>query len=278
MIKQLVWTCNEQHALDKWEAFEWAKKIYDSADIVYLDTETTGLHNAYPVEIAVLSRHGSPLLNTLVKPPVPSETGAERVHGITAQMLEDAPTFPEIYPLLSKVLSDRTCIIYNAAFDCGILRNCYKYYGLEEIKFMPQCAMEWYAQYVGDWNSYYGNYKWQKLPNAGHRAAEDAYAARELIKEMTFPPSSEVEYNRMFPPVQLYAVWKEVGKVRFNWKKPGEKYYPTFDSDFKIKVPILELRGYNRKSNPKLCERASAIAAENPSIPTTQIADDGIPF
>lgn len=242
------WTCNEQHALDKWEAFQWARKIYDSTDIVYLDIETTGLHNAYPVEIAVLSRHGSSVLNTLVKPPVQCEKGAERVHGITAQMLEDAPSFPDIYPKLKKILSDRTCIIYNASFDCQILRNCCKYYGLEEIKFMPQCAMEWYAQYVGQWNSYYGNYKWQKLPDAGHRAAEDAYAAREIVKQMTFPPYCEVEFNRMFPPVQLFCEWKEVAQVTFNWKTLKERYYSTPHWDFKIKVPIFEVSGYKERS------------------------------
>lgn len=236
------WTCNEQHAIDKWEAIEWARKIYNRTDIVYLDTETTGLHNAYPVEIAVLSRHGSPLLNTLVKPPIACEEGARRVHGITAEMLENAPTFPEIYPQLEKVLSGRTVIIYNAPFDCGILRNCCNYYQLPQLIFMPQCAMEWYAQYAGDWNNYYGNYKWQKLPNAGHRAAGDAWACREVVKRMTPPPYCRVEYSRFFPPVQLFCEWQEMGKVEFSWKRPGDRYYHWKNRSIKFKLPVFHLK------------------------------------
>lgn len=237
MLQQ--WTCNEQHAIDKWEAIKWAREICDRTDVVYLDTETTGLHDAYPVEIAVLSRHGSPLLNTLVKPPVPCEEGAARVHGITDFMLEDAPTFPEIYPLLEKILSDRTVIIYNAAFDCGILRNCCNYYSLPQLKFMPQCAMEWYAQYVGNWHRYYGNYKWQKLPQAGHRAAGDAWACREVVKKMALPPYCHVEYSRMFPPVQLFCEWREMAKVEFSWKCLSDRYYAD-SKKFSFSFPVFK--------------------------------------
>lgn len=236
---QETWTCNEQHALDKWESIEWARRICDRTNVVYLDTETTGLHGAYLVEIAVLSSHGSSLLNTLVKPPVPVEAGAERVHGITAEMLENAPTFPEIYLQLQKILSDRRVIIYNASFDCGILRNCCDYYQLPHIKFMPQCAMECYAQYFGEWSSYWGNYKWQKLPGGGHRARTDARACHKLVKRMAIAPSCEVKYERMFPPRQLFCEWKEVAKIQIGWKDKNNWYSLDNSRTFKIRLPKL---------------------------------------
>lgn len=221
---QEQWTCDEQHALDKWEAIEWARRICDRSDVIYLDTETTGLNDPYPVEIAILSRHGSPLLNTLVKPPVPVEPGAEAVHGITPQMLEDAPTFADIYLQLAEILYQKQVIIYNMAFDCKVLENACKFYDLPQLNYRTACAMRYYAQYFGDWNDYYGNYKWQKLPNAGHRAKDDAFACRELVRRMAIAPYCEVEYSRMFPPVQLFCEWKEFAKLELSWRDKNGWY------------------------------------------------------
>lgn len=247
-IKQskIKWQCDERLVLDQWEAIEWARRTLSLPDIVYLDSETTGLHGAYLVEIAVLSRHGSAMLNTKVRPPVPSDPGAERVHGITKEMLEDAPTFPEIYPRLQEVLSDRTVIIYNAAFDCGILQRCCDYYQLPPLKFMPQCAMEWYAQYKGEWSGYWGNYRWQKLPGAGHRAAADAWACYQLVRRMAIAPSCPVDISVMFPPVQLFCEWKEIARICYEWKPINGDYHYDYHRRrrrcFAIKLPHFCLK------------------------------------
>lgn len=232
--KEIEWHCDEKHALDKWEAIQWARKIGDRHNVIYLDTETTGLYDAYPVEIAILSRYGSELFNTLVKPPVPVTLGAEAVHGITSQMLENAPTFPEIYPQLQKILCDRHVVIYNAAFDRKILDNACLYYDLPQLNYRTSCAMRYYAQYVGDWNDYYGNYKWQKLPGAGHRAADDAWACRELVRSMVVPPSCPVNYSRMFPPRQLFCNWEEVATLELRWKNKNDWY--TLSNSLKAKI------------------------------------------
>lgn len=235
------WTCDQEQALDKWEAIEWARKICDRTDVVYLDTETTGLNNAYPVEIAVISHHGSPLINTLVKPPVLCEPGVQRIHGITSEMLEDAPILPEIYPQLQKVLCDRHVVIYNATFDNRVLDNCCLYYDLPKLNYRFSCAMRWYADYCGVWNDYYGNYKWQKLPNAGHRASYDAFACRELVKKMAIAPYCEVEYNKMFPPVQLFCEWNEVAKLELSWKKPNDYHYSLNRRVIKLYLPKFKM-------------------------------------
>lgn len=231
------WECDERHAIDQWEGIEWARKICDSKNVVYLDCETTGLHGAYLVEIAVLSQHGSSLLNTLIKPPVPCEPGAERVHGITKEILEDAPTFPEIYSQLQKILSDRHVVIYNAPFDRGILENCCLYYNLPSLNYRSSCAMKYYAQYFGEWNSYYGNYKWQKLPGGGHRAAEDARACYELVRQMARSPYCTVEYVKDFPPLQIQCEWIEVASIDFRWKDLKLGYYYGGRRSLKIHLP-----------------------------------------
>lgn len=250
---QEEWTCNEEHALDKWEAIQWAMKIRDRSDVIYLDTETTGLHGAYLVEINIRSRHGSTIFDTLVKPPVPCEAGAERVHGITKEMLENAPTFPEIYPTLQRILLDKHVIIYNAPFDKSIIENCCLHYDLPTFNYLRvSCAMRYYAQYFGEWSDYWGNYKWQKLPGGGHRAASDTWACYQLVKDMAHPPYCEVKYTRMFPPKQLFCEWEEIACIEIKWKnqKEGGSWYSLSNRHtFRIRLPKLRWKHEGTATN-----------------------------
>ena len=216
---------------DKQQAIDWAKSVVQRPDLRFLDTETTGLGNAFIVEIAVLSRYGSVMLNTLVKPPKPIPEEAQRIHGISNEMVADAPEFPAIYPRLKEVIERQHVCIYNAGFDTAIINNCVKYYGLEPIEYGSTCAMEWYAQFYGDWSSYWGNYKWQKLPNGGHRAKEDAFACYELVKYMA-NSTDEIELQikkeqKLFPPIQLACKWNSF--IQFAYRlKEKEHYYDEF--------------------------------------------------
>jgi len=60
---------------------------------VYLDTETTGMHlSAEVIEIGVIDDQANVLFDSLVRPRGKIDPAAGRVHGITAEMLEGAPT------------------------------------------------------------------------------------------------------------------------------------------------------------------------------------------
>jgi DNA polymerase-3 subunit epsilon len=77
-------------------------------------------------------------------------------------------------------------VIYNAEFDTRLLDQTCQRYGLDVltdggIKF--ECAMLWYAQFVGDWSDYHGGYRWQPL-GGGHRALGDCQATLGVIREM----------------------------------------------------------------------------------------------
>ncbi len=193
------------------EAKQWAYNRVHGETFLILDTETTGLGDAEIVDICVMSRYGQPLLNTLVKPTISISESSTRIHKITDEMVLNAPTFPDIYPKLKKLLEGKIVVIYNASFDFNILKNCCQLHGLEPIKIYTECAMLWYAKFVGDWNDYYGNYKWQKLPGGGeHRALSDCKATYQLLLHM-----AEIDYlslrphtpYRLFPPVQIGVEW-----------------------------------------------------------------------
>ncbi|NOG65670.1 MAG: 3'-5' exonuclease [Chloroflexi bacterium] len=152
---------------------------------VILDMETTGLYDAEPVEIAVIDHTGAVLFNSRVKPLRPerlSERGdsgvaATDIHGITAEDLANAPTFGEIYPALYHALHGKHVVVYNKDFDLPILRATRQEWYCPSFGFeKSSCAMLWYAQYCGDWSSYFQSYRWQPLPGGDHSALGDARA------------------------------------------------------------------------------------------------------
>ena len=171
---------------DRLAAVQWAKETLADPAWTILDTETTGARRSEIVEIAIIDLTGNPLLNTLAKPQQRISRGATAVHGLTAADVADAPSFPEIYPQLVDVLSDRRVLIYNAKFDIEVLNYCCEVYQLPRLNLEERsaCVMEWYAQWFGDWSSKYGSYRWQRLGGA-HRALGDCRATLERLNTMT---------------------------------------------------------------------------------------------
>ncbi|WP_053751916.1 3'-5' exonuclease [Streptomyces sp. MMG1533] len=204
---------------DREAAAEWARRILDAPASVVLDTETTGLHDgARIVEIAVLGVDGSVILDSLVNPGAPIPAEATRIHRITDDMVKAAPTFSDLLVPLTGALLNRKVVIYNRDFDkrrlAIELHHHYRtrWVNLEKprngrrrihpaarawlaAQSWEDCAMQAYAEWCGDWTWDYeardneplhtqGDYRWQRLPGAGHRAADDCRAVIDVLKEM----------------------------------------------------------------------------------------------
>jgi len=164
---------------------------------VYLDTETTGLETADQiVEICIVDHNGKALVNSLVKPKGKIPLVASRIHGITDEMVADAPAWPDLWPQVEAALAGRHVAIYNADFDLRLLKQSHRHYHLRWV-FPGEatlCVMKLYAQFYGEWNSYRGSYRWKKLEEAAqqckvavkgaHRARADALMARGVLRYM----------------------------------------------------------------------------------------------
>ncbi len=174
---------------DRDKAILWARGLIASGDFVILDSETTGLYEAEMVQLAVIDAAGDVLLDTLVKPGIPIEAGAARIHGITEDKLELAPSFATVYPVLYRVIANRRLVIYNAQFDWSIIRRLMIALGEAEIPLpndlnYPECAMLHYADFYGEWSDYHHSYTYQKLPGGDHSALGDCRATLALIEKM----------------------------------------------------------------------------------------------
>jgi DNA polymerase-3 subunit epsilon len=190
---------NEMFKRDKEQAIAWAAAALADEGAVILDTETTGLGEASQViEVSVIDIHGGVLLDSLCRHcllgKIPAD--ASRVHGITDEMLATAPAFPEVWDKLRPILYHASrVIVYNAEYDARLLDQTRQAWGLPEVEpLVFDCAMLPYAAFVGEWNDYHGNYRWQRLTtaaarfgaetNGAHRALDDARMALEVIRGM----------------------------------------------------------------------------------------------
>ena len=184
---------------DRREAQDWAKKLLDTGKWCILDTESTGLNNKAQIcQIAVITPEIPYGWQTYVQPTVPISTSASDIHGIKDKDVTDAPTFDQVFLHLMRRAGDRDLVIYNCEFDLRRIKQSLRVHGIQ-LAFPTSdrrgCriftnggsihdAMLWYAQYVGEWNDYYGNYKWQPLPGGDHSALGDCKATLEIIRSM----------------------------------------------------------------------------------------------
>lgn len=145
---------------------------------LFLDTETTGLDRGDRlVEIGVVDAAGAVVFQSLINPGMPIPLAASKVHGITDEMVREAPRLKEVTQALRALLiADGEVVIYNAEFD---------------RRFFPRgfwadidvtCAMLRFGDEVG---------RWHKLGDAArrvghvwdggaHRAVADALACRSV--------------------------------------------------------------------------------------------------
>jgi DNA polymerase III subunit epsilon len=53
------------------------------------------------------------------------------VHGITAEMTENAPSFPDVYPEIKKRMKNKTIVAHNESFDRSVLKKTMEYFALD---------------------------------------------------------------------------------------------------------------------------------------------------
>jgi len=94
-----------------------------------LDTETTGLaveKGGRICEIAIsVTRNGQKLeeFSTLLNPQMPMHPDVIAVHGITNDMVKNAPLFKDIIPQLIGILDGCVLVAHNASFDLDFVRS-----------------------------------------------------------------------------------------------------------------------------------------------------------
>lgn len=165
-------------------AIRWARDMLEPGAACLLDTETADLQAAV-CEIAVIdAANGETLLNTLVNPDMPISQGAFRIHGIADADVANAPTWPDVLPVLLHITKGRKILAYNADYDLRVIRsNCHR------------CDLA--PGHLGDhrnWDcvmsrrsAWLRTSRWKPL-DGGHRALADCLSALDVLRGLTTPP------------------------------------------------------------------------------------------
>jgi len=125
-----------------------------------------------------LDLDGKILLNTLVNPNKKIYWSAEKVHGISNSMVQNAPDVREIARKVHDILKNRIMIAYNARFDARIIKQSFN------LNVKHECLMHNVMGFIG-------THKYVSLEVATsnirndyqeHRALGDCYLCLKLIK------------------------------------------------------------------------------------------------
>lgn len=168
---------------------------------LFCEVETTGLgHNDEVIEIAIVDIHENVLLDTLVKPQNAQITDeAYKVHGITHDMLESSPTFPDLIPFLKNLLKNKALVFYNAEFYTGKISKsaslpiCSMPFHFLLPKTDVYCLMKYYTRFrsLRRRRSLVSACEHEQIPInslANHSAKGDAIKACRLYKRLIAEP------------------------------------------------------------------------------------------
>lgn len=192
MVGDLCIECNDRESSKKYydSIMEHGKnqfKKWFNEKFIILDTETTGLYDGEIIELSIIDREGNVLFDSLFKPKFPIPDEVIEIHGITNEMVADAPTWIEKWSEVKNLIENNKTIIYNAKFDLSMITNTSRIWGIErdledEIKINASCAMEAYKDYIA-------SERWVKLSVASgeytsHRALDDCYSVLKLLNNV----------------------------------------------------------------------------------------------
>lgn len=112
---------------------------------IFLDTETTGLDPSQGhriIEIAAVEvinrRITKNHFHVYLNPDREIDAGAQEVHGITLEFLQDKPRFPDVVADFLDFIADGELIIHNAPFDVGFLDHELGMLGMPSVR--KSCA------------------------------------------------------------------------------------------------------------------------------------------
>lgn len=107
-----------------------------------------------------------------------------KLTGITPEMAEEAPTFPEVWEKIGSIMESGILIAHNAPFDMGVLQKCLDFYGIETKSSFPyactcrmakKCMPSLKSHRLNNLCDYLG------IDLDHHHAGSDSTAAAEIL-------------------------------------------------------------------------------------------------
>ena len=118
----------------------------------------------------------------LIRPPSP-DFAYTHIHGITWSTVADQPTFAELWPELSPMLSGAKFLVaHNATFDRQVLEACCRSARLRAPRLPFRCTLQVARHQLGIWPSSLSNVCARLgIPLRHHDPASDAEACARIL-------------------------------------------------------------------------------------------------
>ena len=182
-------------------------KAIPKEKIIVFDTETTGFYangDDDILQLSIAEGNGKALFNEYFKPKSKEAwPEAEAVNGISPKMVKDAPYIESKVDQIREIFENADLVVaYNLPFDENFINKNGIFIRDDQLTFD---VMREFAPVAGEWNDYYGDWKWQKLVNCAehygfdfkaHDSLEDAKATAYCFNRMLEDP----EYINLCEP------------------------------------------------------------------------------
>ena len=189
----------EQQLKVREKAMKWAKERLNDPNTLIIDVETTGMLKNDPeteiVSLAMINTKGQVVLASLVNPQRPIPLEVQKIHKIEDRDVKSAMPCDVIGDIAAYQMLGKHVVCFNAGFDVHLIVHLLGKYGIPVPEFEVSCAMEYYAQFVGEWSRSKSDYKWQRLPKFAYGTAHDSLVDCQstllLLKKMAGDFSDE---------------------------------------------------------------------------------------
>ncbi len=183
--------------------------------IVAVDVETPNGKVPSICQIGLVVAESGDIVKTesiLVNPETWFDDFNIAVHGILPSDVEDAPTFPALWPRIAPFFADSVVVAHNAAFDLGVITGTLERYGIPVPDITYACTVQMARRRFS--RETYGSYRLDTLCAAfdiplenHHDALCDAKACyrlyRELLTDFGPDPRDIRPYRRKVKPVPM---------------------------------------------------------------------------
>lgn len=181
------------------------------AEYVVVDVETTGFspwQGDRIVELGAVRLTGSgevkQTLSTLINPEIPT-TGATHIHGISMEMVQDAPTYKQVFDQFAQLLDGAVFVAHHAKFDEGFI-SAESYRAGVKLNRMPGLCTYWLSRQVLQ----LPNYKLATLTNhfginqeLAHSAFDDALVVSKFLPALLASYGPVEQYQELVDQPRL---------------------------------------------------------------------------
>ena len=164
----------------------YAQTLINDPHTIFFDTETSGTGpEAEIISIAVLDHDGHTIKRTMVKPcDMAAVEATTFVHQLTPADLQNAPSWPEVWEIITRQMARAMWCAYNVEFDAQMIeQNCARHGCKPLMHFGLHDAMKLYSYWAGLWEASAQKWKWIKLAEAVEAAGIEVGNAHDALAD-----------------------------------------------------------------------------------------------